>query len=174
MEFSRQEYWSGFPFPSSGNLPDPGIEPGSPALKADSLPSELPGITKSQTWRSTKTFNFMYFTLSRLELSFVFYLYHSSLTFLTDFWGPDFPGYPSWVIFPSSSLMPWASNWIANITITAVTCVLIFLSSLLKSSFIALIMIFLFLSLQHLGYCLLHTVCITNSCQDCLHNVPQT
>ena len=43
MEFSRQEYWSGLPFPSPGNLPDPGIEPGSPALKADSLPTELLG-----------------------------------------------------------------------------------------------------------------------------------
>ena len=43
MEFSRQEYWSGLPFPSPGNLPNPGIKPGSPALKADALPSELPG-----------------------------------------------------------------------------------------------------------------------------------
>ena len=37
MEFSRQEYWSGLPFPSPGVLPDPGIEPGSPALKTDSF-----------------------------------------------------------------------------------------------------------------------------------------
>ena len=43
MEFSRQEYWSGLPFPSPGDLPYPGIEPGSSALQADSLPSELPG-----------------------------------------------------------------------------------------------------------------------------------
>ena len=43
MEFSRQEYWSGLPFPSPGNLPYPGIEPGSPALQADPLPSESPG-----------------------------------------------------------------------------------------------------------------------------------
>ena len=43
MEFSMQEYWSGLPFPSSGNLPDPGIQPGSPALQADALPSEPPG-----------------------------------------------------------------------------------------------------------------------------------
>ena len=41
MGFSRQEYWSGLPFPSSGDLPNPGIEPGSPALQADSLPIEL-------------------------------------------------------------------------------------------------------------------------------------
>ena len=43
MGFSRQEYWSGLPFPSPGDLTDPGIEPGSPALWADALPSEPPG-----------------------------------------------------------------------------------------------------------------------------------
>ena len=43
MKFSRQEYWSGLPFPSPGDLRDPGIEPGSPALQADFLPSEQPG-----------------------------------------------------------------------------------------------------------------------------------
>ena len=42
MGFSRQEYWSGLPFPPPGDLPDPGIEPGSPALEADALPSEPP------------------------------------------------------------------------------------------------------------------------------------
>ena len=40
MEFSRQAYWSGLPFPSPRDLPDPGIEPWSPALQADSSPSE--------------------------------------------------------------------------------------------------------------------------------------
>ena len=43
VKFSRQEYWSGLPFPSPGDLPDPGIEPRSPALQADALPSEPPG-----------------------------------------------------------------------------------------------------------------------------------
>ena len=43
MEFSRQEHWSGLPFPSPGDLPNPGIKPGSPASQADSLPSEPPG-----------------------------------------------------------------------------------------------------------------------------------
>ena len=43
MEFSRQEYWSGLPFPSPGYLPDQGLEPWSPALQADALPSEPPG-----------------------------------------------------------------------------------------------------------------------------------
>ena len=48
MGFSRQEYWSGLPFPSPGDLPDPGIEPGSPALQADALPSEPPGKPPSK------------------------------------------------------------------------------------------------------------------------------
>jgi len=43
MEFSRQEYWSGLPFPSPGDLPDPGIESYCPALQVDSLLSEPPG-----------------------------------------------------------------------------------------------------------------------------------
>ena len=45
MEFSRQEYWSGhgLPCPPTGDLPYPGIDPRSPALQADSLPSESPG-----------------------------------------------------------------------------------------------------------------------------------
>ena len=43
MGFSRQEYWNGLPFPSPEDLPDPGIKPGSSALQADVLLSELPG-----------------------------------------------------------------------------------------------------------------------------------
>ena len=43
MGFSRQEYWSGLPFPSPGDLPDPGIEPMSHTLQADSLLPEPPG-----------------------------------------------------------------------------------------------------------------------------------
>ena len=43
MGFSRQEYWSGLPFPSLADLPDPGIEPGSPTFQADALTSEPPG-----------------------------------------------------------------------------------------------------------------------------------
>ena len=46
MEFSRQEYWSGLPFPTPEDLPDPGMEPGSPELQAVSLPFELPGKPK--------------------------------------------------------------------------------------------------------------------------------
>ena len=46
MGFTRQEYWSGLPFPSPGDLPDPGIEPGSPAFQAHTLTSEPPGSGK--------------------------------------------------------------------------------------------------------------------------------
>ena len=46
MEFSRQEYWSELPFPYPGDLPNPGTEPRSPTLQADSLPLEPPGKPK--------------------------------------------------------------------------------------------------------------------------------
>ena len=53
MEFSRQAYWSGLPFPTPRDLPGPGIEPGSPALRADSLPSKPPGLGQGldKTWK---------------------------------------------------------------------------------------------------------------------------
>ena len=51
MGFSRQEYWSGLPFPSPGDLPNPGIEPGSPTFQADALTSEPAGKPKgNQSW----------------------------------------------------------------------------------------------------------------------------
>ena len=49
MGFSRQECWTGLPFASPGDLPDPGIKPGSPALQADVLPSEPPGKPHNDT-----------------------------------------------------------------------------------------------------------------------------
>ena len=61
MGFSRHEYWSGLPFPSPWDLPNPGIEPGSPALQTDVLPSEPPGkphyshITEEKRWLSAFT-----------------------------------------------------------------------------------------------------------------------
>ena len=67
MEFSRQEYWSGLPLPSPGDLPNPGIESGSPALQADSLPSELPGkpwlaanhcLISKPPWMGPSSFSF--------------------------------------------------------------------------------------------------------------------
>ena len=52
MGFSRQEYWSGLPFPSPGDLPNPGIEPGSPTLQADALTSEPPGKLSLEVGKS--------------------------------------------------------------------------------------------------------------------------
>ena len=57
LEFSRQEYWSGLPFPSPGDLLEPGIELRSPAMQVDSLPSEPPG----------KTFNLNYLLKSPIS-----------------------------------------------------------------------------------------------------------
>ena len=54
MEFSRQEYWSGLPFPSPGDLPDPGIEPRSPALQADALLSEPPYLALKYCLKSRR------------------------------------------------------------------------------------------------------------------------
>ena len=59
MGFSRQECWSGLPFPSPGDLPVPGIKPRSPALRADALPSEPPGKW-IQRWRRLKTWNIQF------------------------------------------------------------------------------------------------------------------
>ena len=54
MEFSRQGYWGGLPFPSPGDLPNPGTEPRSPALQADALTSEPPGKTPwRRKWQPT-------------------------------------------------------------------------------------------------------------------------
>ena len=60
LEFSRQEYWSGQPFPYPGNLPHPGIEPGSPALQADSLPSEPTGKPRSLQKDSLKAARYLF------------------------------------------------------------------------------------------------------------------
>ena len=53
MGFSRQEYWSGLPFPSPGDCPNSWIKPGSPTLKADALPSELPGNLEEEIGSGT-------------------------------------------------------------------------------------------------------------------------
>ena len=58
--FSRQERWSGWPFPSPGDLPDPGIEPGSPTLKTDPLPPDQPG-------KRIRYITCIYFTVSIIE-----------------------------------------------------------------------------------------------------------
>ena len=76
--FSRQEYWSELPFPSPGDLPDPGIEPKSPKLQADALPSELPG--KSLRLGDEKSYGRVSIT-NLNEPSFVY----SKTTFLSSY-----------------------------------------------------------------------------------------
>ena len=60
MGFSRQENWSGLPFPSPGDLPNPGIETRSPSLQADALPSEPP-------WKLLMTVSYVKFIISKLK-----------------------------------------------------------------------------------------------------------
>ena len=59
MGFSRQEYWNGLPFPFPGDLPDLGIKPGSPALQADSLPTELCGKSRGQLLIAPETMKWL-------------------------------------------------------------------------------------------------------------------
>ena len=70
MEFSKQEYWSGLPFPSPGDLPDPGIKPASPALQADALSPEPPGkpdvCMMGKRTRSKKLHSHRRFTVRRV------------------------------------------------------------------------------------------------------------
>ena len=65
MEFSRQEYWSGLPFPSAGGLPNPGIESRSLSLQADSFPSEPPGKSQRcyELYLNKKIFCFFLYSL---------------------------------------------------------------------------------------------------------------
>ena len=72
MEFSRQEYWSGLPFPSPGNLPDPGIEPGSPSLKADALLSEHQGSPITNLDSISKSRDITLSTKVRIDKAMVF------------------------------------------------------------------------------------------------------
>ena len=62
MEFSRPEYWSGYPFPSPGDLPNSGIKPRSPTLQADSLPAEPQGKPKDTGVGSLALFQWIFLT----------------------------------------------------------------------------------------------------------------
>ena len=72
MEFSRTEYWSGLPFPSPGDLPNPGIKPRSPALQADSLPAEPPGKPNSSGVSSLSLLQ-QIFLPQKLNLGLLYY-----------------------------------------------------------------------------------------------------
>ena len=86
LGFLRQGYWSGLPFPSLGNLPDPGIKLGSPALQADTLPSEPPGKlnVKTKCWvdRISNASLPKEIKVSQLHTTHPFLIRHSSPTFL--------------------------------------------------------------------------------------------
>ena len=69
-EFSRKEYWSGQPIPSPGGFSNPGIEPGSPALQADSLPAELSAVPK-HPWCSVFTTYSFYHNILAKHLRFI-------------------------------------------------------------------------------------------------------
>ena len=79
MGYSRQEYWSGVPFPSPGDLPDPGIQPRSPALQAEALPTEPPGKPKEcidmviltlTVIEMENTFGLLFLSSSLIQMSF--------------------------------------------------------------------------------------------------------
>ena len=77
MGFSRQEYWSGLPFPSPEDLPSSGIKPGSPALQADALTSEPPGIPYfiySGVYMSVPISQFILPPLPHGNHKFIFYI----------------------------------------------------------------------------------------------------
>ena len=82
MEFSRQEYWSGLPFPSPGDLPDPGIKPMSPALQADALPSEISG--KPLSLPNSKPTSISSTTLYDTKIYISYKLFQASLLKLID------------------------------------------------------------------------------------------
>ena len=77
MRFFMQEHWSGLPFPSPGDLPHPGIEPGSPALQADSLPTEL--------WRKPSAYNSVTLLLTQDEI-YRLQVFHHRLEYLFPMW----------------------------------------------------------------------------------------
>ena len=79
MEFSRHEYWSGVPYPSPGDLPDPGIKSGSPALQADSLPSKplgKPQFFKDVFKIKLYSVHLLFYNSSNTEKHFGYTAYH--------------------------------------------------------------------------------------------------
>ena len=81
VEFSRQEYWSGLPFPSPGNRPNPGIEPGSSTLQADTLPPEPPGKPKFIKYKPYFLGETTFDILNKREIKVIFQAYLYSLFF---------------------------------------------------------------------------------------------
>ena len=100
MKFSRQEYWSGLPFPSPGNLPDPGTEPRSPALQADSLPAEPPGTPVQAVQNPT--------VRNQSPMRRGLWEWHSRILSPTSWW------------FPSPCLAAWLPVYVCQKTVAEV------------------------------------------------------
>ena len=81
MEFSRQEYWSGLPFSSPGDLPNPGIKPGSPALQTEALPSEPPG-KKPTVYYKYSIYLVSYLVIIYLIIYNTIYLYINKILYV--------------------------------------------------------------------------------------------
>ena len=133
MGFSRQEYCSGLPFPSPGNLPDPRIEPGSPALQVDFLPSEPPEkpykdppkVCVLQDWKAGKITDtgihmmFLAFTVSRFVFFFSFPP-SLSLTVRTEVQTVVHPKATCWLLGPRRTpihLLAWLALYTNSIKI---------------------------------------------------------
>ena len=68
MEFSKKEYWSGLKFPTTGDCPDPGIEPVDPALAADALPLRHPGSLTINRWMDKQYVAYTYSAITKNEI----------------------------------------------------------------------------------------------------------
>ena len=102
-EFSRQEYWSGWPLPSPGAVPDPGIEPGSPVLQADSLPSEPPGKPHHARGKRDSSGSHTSNSIASLTKSVLLTAYQPS--------GHLQPQEGAWLSVPSSSTCLRGESW---------------------------------------------------------------
>ena len=100
MEFSRLEYWSGWPFPSPGYLPKPGIEPSSPILQADSLPAEPQGKPKKTGVGSLSLLQ-QIFPTQELNWSFL----HCRRIFFYQLSSQGSPHVSAITLFPNTSLL---------------------------------------------------------------------
>ena len=139
--FSRQEYWSGLPFPSPGDLPKLGIEPGSPALRADALPSEPPGklYVKYMTCSVTAGFCFgqMYYHQHVFFLNQVLVLCFVNSLFVY------------WVNL-------WPHNWSSTFSLLRIT---FWRMPQIFKKFLIILYIYIFIH-TGLSFCLAHQVCL--------------
>ena len=112
MGFSRQEYWSGLPFPSPEDLPNPGIKPGSPAFQADTLSSEPPGKQYLDTVIYSQCSSFGKKFLSPISTK------DSDLKIMWDLYSGPSPLLSCWtlmfVLLPPTHSRPWSKETFAG------------------------------------------------------------